>query len=41
VFSADSSIKPLDKESIEFLKAQGPKLGSAILNKVDPKNINV
>ncbi|MFT4739240.1 MAG: succinoglycan biosynthesis transport protein ExoP [Sediminicola sp.] len=41
VFSADSSIKPLDKESIEFLKAQGSKLGSAILNKVDPKNINL
>ncbi len=41
VFSADNSIKSLDRESIDFLKAQGDKLGSAILNKIDPKNINL
>lgn len=41
VFSADSSIGQLDRESISFLKSLGNKLTGAILNKVDMKNLKL
>ncbi|MBK6266533.1 AAA family ATPase [Marivirga sp. S37H4] len=41
VFSADSSIKQMDKDSIEFLQSLNGKLSGAILNMVNPKNLNV
>ncbi len=41
VFSAESSIKQMDKESIEFFETLNGKLTGAILNNIDPKNINV
>ncbi len=41
VFSAESSIKQMDKESIEFFETLEDKLTGAILNNIDPKNINV
>ncbi|GAA5034748.1 hypothetical protein GCM10011506_29170 [Marivirga lumbricoides] len=41
IFSAESSIKQMDKESIDFLESLNEKLTGAILNKIDPKNINV
>lgn len=41
VFSAGSSIKQLDDESIEFLKGLGDKVCGAVLNKVDIENIKL
>ena len=41
VFSAESSIKQLDRESIEFLESHPDKYMGAILNKVDVRDINV
>ena len=41
VFSADASIGQLDSESITFLKGLGKKLGGAILNNVDFKNLKI
>ncbi len=41
VFSAESSIKQMDKDSIEFLESLNGKLSGAILNKIDPQNLNV
>ena len=38
VFSADSEIKPPDKQSIEFLKALEDKLLGGVLNRVELKN---
>lgn len=40
VFSAEESIKQMDKDSISYLKKQKDKLSGAILNLVDYKNIN-
>jgi len=41
VFSADSSIGQLDKESIEYLRSLDGKLAGAILNKVELKNLEL
>ncbi|MBK8553425.1 MAG: hypothetical protein IPL53_21115 [Ignavibacteria bacterium] len=41
VFSADHSMKLIDKESIKFYNELGDKFCGAILNKVDLQNINV
>ncbi|SMG41726.1 Uncharacterized protein involved in exopolysaccharide biosynthesis [Marivirga sericea] len=41
IFSAESSIRQMDKESIEFFESLSDKLTGAILNNIDPKNINV
>ena len=39
VFSSESVIKPLDKESIDFLKRINGKLGGAVLNMVDSSQL--
>jgi uncharacterized protein involved in exopolysaccharide biosynthesis/Mrp family chromosome partitioning ATPase len=41
VFSADSTIGQLDKETITYLKSLGKKMGGAILNNVDMKNLKL
>lgn len=41
VFSADSSIKQLDRESIYYLKSLGKKFGGAVLNRVDSKDLKL
>jgi polysaccharide biosynthesis transport protein len=41
VFSADSSIKQLDKESINYFKSLGKKFGGAILNRVSTKDMKL
>lgn len=41
IFSADSSVKQLDKETIDFLQTLNGKLTGSILNKIDLKNLNV
>lgn len=41
VFAADSSIKQTDQESIKFLQSLDDKLIGAILNKVEPENLNL
>ncbi|WP_375579310.1 Wzz/FepE/Etk N-terminal domain-containing protein [Marivirga tractuosa] len=41
IFSAEDSIKQMDKDSIAYLKKQEDKLSGAILNLVDYKNLNV
>lgn len=41
VFSAETSIKQLDRESIYYLKSLGKKFGGAILNRVDTKNLKL
>ncbi len=41
IFSAESSIKQMDKDSIEFLNSLNGKITGSILNMVDPKNLNV
>lgn len=41
VFSAESSIKQLDKESIGYFKALGKKFGGSILNRVDTKDLKL
>lgn len=40
VFSAESEIKDLDKESIDYLLSQEDKFFGSILNKIDVKNMN-
>jgi len=39
VFSAKSSLKQMDFESIEYLKTLGPKLFGSILNRVDSEDL--
>ena len=39
IFSADSQIKQMDRDSIQYLNGLGDKLWGAILNKVDLKNL--
>ncbi|MEM6963899.1 MAG: AAA family ATPase [Bacteroidota bacterium] len=39
VFSAESEIKDIDKESINYLLSKGDKFFGSILNKIDIKNI--
>lgn len=41
VFSADTSIGQLDRESIKYLRSLGKKLSGAILNKVEFKNLKI
>jgi polysaccharide biosynthesis transport protein len=41
VFSADTSIKQLDRESIYYLKSLGKKFGGCILNRVDAKDLKL
>ncbi|MGM0579211.1 MAG: exopolysaccharide transport family protein [Bacteroidota bacterium] len=41
VFSANESIKQMDKDSITYLKKQKKKLSGAILNQVGYENLNV
>jgi succinoglycan biosynthesis transport protein ExoP len=41
VFSADSSIKQLDRETIYYLKSLGKKFGGAVLNRVDTKDLKL
>ncbi|MEM7550913.1 MAG: Wzz/FepE/Etk N-terminal domain-containing protein [Bacteroidota bacterium] len=40
IFSADSKIKQQDKESIKYLNSLDGKLTGAILNQIEPENIN-
>jgi succinoglycan biosynthesis transport protein ExoP len=41
VFSADSSIKQLDKESISYFRSLGKKFGGAILNRISTKDLKL
>lgn len=41
VFSADSTIKQLDKDSISYFKSLGKKFSGAILNRVDTKDMKL
>jgi polysaccharide biosynthesis transport protein len=41
VFSADASIKQLDRETIYYLKSLGKKFGGAVLNRVDSSNLKL
>lgn len=41
VFSADSAIKQLDKESINYYKSLGKKFAGSILNRVDTKDMKL
>jgi polysaccharide biosynthesis transport protein len=41
VFSADSSIKQLDRESISYFKSLGKKFGGAVLNRINTKDLKL
>jgi len=41
VFSARSSLRPTDKESIEYLKSTGSKFTGAVFNQVEPENMDM
>lgn len=41
VFSADSTIKQLDKESISYFKSLGKKFGGAVLNRIHTKDLKL
>jgi len=41
VFSAESSIKQLDRESITYFKSLGKKFGGSILNRIDTKDLKL
>jgi polysaccharide biosynthesis transport protein len=41
IFSADSSVKQLDRESIYYLKSLGKKFGGCVLNRVDAKDLKL
>jgi Mrp family chromosome partitioning ATPase len=41
VFSAESAIKQLDKESILYFKSLGKKFGGAVLNRIDTKDLKL
>jgi succinoglycan biosynthesis transport protein ExoP len=41
VFSAESSIKQMDKESITYFKSLGNKFGGSVLNKVETKDMKL
>jgi len=41
VFSARSSLRPTDKESIEYLKSTGNKFTGAVFNQVEPENMDM
>jgi polysaccharide biosynthesis transport protein len=41
VFSADSSIHTLDRESIQYFKSLGKKFGGSVLNKVNTRDLKL
>lgn len=41
VFSAESSIKQLDKESISYFRSLGKKFGGAVLNRINTKDLKL
>lgn len=41
VFSAESSIKQFDRESIKYFKSLGKKFGGCVLNRVDTKDLKL
>lgn len=41
VFSADTSIKQLDREAIQYFKSLGKKFGGCVLNRVDTKDLKL
>jgi Mrp family chromosome partitioning ATPase len=41
IFSADSTVKQLDKESIAYFKSLGKKFGGSILNRVNTKDMKL
>jgi succinoglycan biosynthesis transport protein ExoP len=41
VFSAESTIKNLDRESIQYFKSLGKKFGGAVLNRVNSKDLKL
>lgn len=41
VFSADSTIKQLDRDSIAYFKSLGKKFGGSILNKINTKDLKL
>jgi polysaccharide biosynthesis transport protein len=41
VFSADSAIKQLDKESISYFRTLGKKFGGAVLNRINTKDLKL
>lgn len=41
VFSADSTIKQLDKESISYFRSLGKKFGGAVLNRISTKDLKL
>jgi polysaccharide biosynthesis transport protein len=41
VFSADSAIKQLDKESIGYFKSLGKKFGGSVLNRINTKDLKL
>lgn len=41
VFSAESSIKQFDRESIQYFKSLGKKFGGAVLNRVEGKDLKL
>ncbi len=41
VFSADTSMKQFDRESIQYFKSLGKKFGGCVLNRVDTKDLKL
>jgi len=41
VFSADTSIRQLDREAIQYFKSLGKKFGGCVLNRVQTKDLNL
>jgi Mrp family chromosome partitioning ATPase len=41
VFSAESSIRDLDREAIQYFKSLGKKFGGCVLNRVDTKDLKL
>ncbi|MGC1242186.1 MAG: hypothetical protein WA874_11375 [Chryseosolibacter sp.] len=41
VFSADTSIRQLDREAIQYFKSLGKKFGGCVLNRVDSKDLKL
>ena len=41
VFSADASIKQMDRESIQYFKSLGKKFGGSVLNRTDTKDLKL
>jgi uncharacterized protein involved in exopolysaccharide biosynthesis len=41
VFSADTSLRQLDREAIQYFKSLGKKFGGSVLNRVDTKDLKL